>query len=290
VSANATPLAVSIIVPTRDRPSALQRCLVALAAQRDIGPFEIIVVDDGSRDSAQVSAIVASLPPTRLVRTSGAGPAAARNSGVAAASGDYVCFTDDDCEPEPQWAVKLVRLLQTGTDVVGGATVNGRDGDPFVETSELIVRELQASTRRRLAGRVFIPSNNLACRRSVLLAHPFDERYSAPGGEDRAWCARVAAAGLTLALEPGALVTHRPTLDLRGFWRQHLRYGRGAYYFARSTPDRDWLEPMSFYIGLLRAGSRTGFRCLLLVILSQVATGVGYTTAAAQTHGLNAKA
>ncbi len=285
MSPNALPLAVSIIVPTRDRPSALQRCLVALAAQREIAPFEIIVVDDGSRDAAQVSAIVASLPLTRLVRAGGAGPAAARNSGVAAASGEYVCFTDDDCEPEPEWALKLVRLLQAGTDVVGGATVNGRDGDPFVETSELIVRELQASTRRRLAGRVFIPSNNLACRRAVMLAHPFDERYSAPGGEDRAWCARVAAAGLTLRLEPSALVTHCPTLDLRGFWRQHVRYGRGAYHFARSTPDRDWLEPMAFYVGLLRAGSRTGFRCLLLVILSQVATGVGYTSAAAQARG-----
>ncbi len=285
MTADATPLAVSIVVPTRDRPSALQRCLVALGAQRDIGPFEIIVVDDGSRDAAQVSAIVTSLPLTRLVRTGGAGPAAARNSGVAAASGDYVCFTDDDCEPDSEWAVKLVRLLQAGTDVVGGATVNGRHGDPFVETSELIVRELQASTRRRLAGKVFIPSNNLACRRSLMLAHPFDERYSAPGGEDRAWCARVAAAGLTLALEPSALVTHRPTLDLRGFWRQHLRYGRGAYYFARSTPDRDWLEPMAFYIGLLRAGRRMGVRCLLLVILSQVATGVGYTSAAAQIRG-----
>lgn len=276
-------LGVSIVVPTRDRPSALRRCLAALAAQRDLGAFEIIVVDDGSRDVDQVARIATSLPLTRLVRARGAGPAAARNAGVAAATGDHICFTDDDCEPEPEWAAKLVRLLQAGTDVVGGATVNGCQGDPFVEASELIVRELQESTRRRLAGRVFIPSNNLACRRSVLMAHPFDERYSAPGGEDRAWCARVAAAGLTLALERSALVTHRPALDLRGFWRQHLRYGRGAHHFARSTPDRDWLEPLTFYVGLVRAGSRTGFRCLLLVLLAQVATVVGYSAAAVQT-------
>ena len=284
MSVDTAPLAVSIVVPTRNRQSALQRCLLALAAQRGIGHLEIIVVDDGSTDAEGVSAVVASQARTRLVRADGSGPAAARNAGAAAATGSYICFTDDDCEPEPDWAVKLVRSLQAGTDVVGGATVNGRLGDPFVEASELIVRELQQSTQRRLGGRVFIPTNNLACHRSVVLSHPFDERYSAPGGEDRAWCARVAAAGLTLTLEPSAVITHRPALDLRGFWRQHLRYGRGAYVFARSTPDRDWLEPPAFYLGLLRAGSRTSFRCLLLVILAQLATGVGYTAAAAQTR------
>ncbi|HEY7566015.1 MAG TPA: glycosyltransferase [Gemmatimonadaceae bacterium] len=280
MTANSTPRAVSIVVPTRNRPSALQRCLSALAAQRDVGRLEIIVVDDGSTDAQGVSAVVGAQPLARLVRADGGGPAAARNAGAAASTGTYICFTDDDCEPEPDWAAKLVRALEAGTDVVGGATVNGRIGDPFVEASELIVRELQASTHRRLAGKVFIPSNNLACRRRVVLAHPFDERYSAPGGEDRAWCARVAAAGLTLTLEPSAVVAHRPTLDLHRFWQQHVRYGRGAYYFARSTPDRDWVEPAGFYMGLLRSGGRTGLRCLLLVLLSQLATTVGYASAA----------
>ena len=284
MNVDTAPLAVSIVVPTRNRQSALQRCLLALAAQRGIGHLEIIVVDDGSTDAEGVSAVVASQPLSRLVRADGSGPAAARNAGAAAATGTYICFTDDDCEPEPDWAMKLVRSLQAGSDVVGGATVNGRLGDPFVEASELIVRELQGSTHRRLEGKVFIPSNNLACRRRVVLAHPFDERYSAPGGEDRAWCARVAAAGLTLRLEPSAVVAHRPTLDLRRFWQQHVRYGRGAYHFARSTPDRDWREPLPFYVGLLRAGSRTSFRCLLLVLLSQVATTVGYTAAAARSR------
>lgn len=276
--------AVSIVVPTRNRPSALRRCLGALAAQRGVGTVEIVVVDDGSTDAGEISAVVASQPLARLIRTRGAGPAAARNAGAAAATGTYLCFTDDDCDPEPEWAVRLVRSLEAGADVVGGATVNGLPGDPFVETSELIVRELQASTHRRLAGRVFIPSNNLACRRTVVLAHPFDERYSTAGGEDRAWCASVAGAGLTLTLEPSAVVAHRPVLGLGGFWRQHVRYGRAAYHFARTMPDRDWQEPPGFYLGLLGSGMRTGLRCLLLVLLAQVATGVGVVSEAAQAH------
>jgi glycosyltransferase involved in cell wall biosynthesis len=274
--------AVSIVVPTRNRPAALRRCLGALSAQQGVGAVEIVVVDDGSTDADKVSAVVASQPLARLVRAGGAGPAAARNAGAAAAIGTYLCFTDDDCAPEAEWALRLVRSLEAGADVVGGATVNGRAGDPFVETSELIVRELQASTQRRLGGRIFIPSNNFACRRTVVLAHPFDERYAMAGGEDRAWCASVAGAGLTLTLEPSAVVAHRPVLDLGGFWRQHVRYGRGAYHFARTTPGRDWQEPPKFYIGLLRSGIRTGIRCLLLVLLAQVATGVGFASEVAQ--------
>jgi len=272
---------VSIVVPTHNRPSTLRRCLAALAAQRGVGAVEIVVVDDGSTDAADVAAAVASQPLARLLRCAPAGPAAARNAGARAATGTFICFTDDDCEPEAEWAARLIQALTAGADAVGGATVNGRPGDPFVETSELIVRALQISTHERLAGKVFIPSNNLACRRAMVLTHPFDEGYRTAAGEDRAWCARIAAAGLTLTLEAGAVVAHRPQLGLAGFWRQHLRYGRAAYHFARTTPGHEWHEPREFYIGLLRAGARAGVTCLLLVLLAQVATTSGFVWEAA---------
>ena len=272
---------VSIVVPTHNRPSTLRRCLAALAAQRGVGIVEIVVVDDGSTAAAEVADAVASQPLAKLLRCTAAGPAAARNAGARAATGAFVCFTDDDCEPEPEWAARLVRALTAGTDAVGGATVNGRPGDPFVETSELIVRALQVSTHERLSGKVFIPSNNLACRREMVLEHPFDEGYRTAAGEDRAWCARIAAAGLRLALEPAAVVAHRPQLGFAGFWRQHLRYGRAAYHFARTTPGRDWHEPREFYIDLVRAGARAGFACLLLVLVAQAATITGFLWEAA---------
>jgi glycosyltransferase involved in cell wall biosynthesis len=268
--------AVSIVVPTRDRRAVLERCLGSLAAQRGLDSFEIVVVDDGSADGDGVSALVAAQPLARLVRTRGAGPAAARNAGVRAAVGDMICFTDDDCEPQPEWAARLVARLETGPDAVGGRTVNGSPGDAFVEASELILQNLQLSTGSRLRDRVFIPSNNLACRRSLALEHPFDERYPTAAAEDRAWCASLAAAGRTLALEPDAVVAHRPALGLRGFWRQHVRYGRGAFRFARTAPSVEWREPPTFYLGLVRAGVSQGPVCASLVVLAQLATGVGY--------------
>jgi len=272
---------VTIVVPTHNRPSSLRRCLAALAAQRGAGTIKIVVVDDSSTNAGEVAAAVASQPLARLLRSAAAGPAAARNAGALAATGTFICFTDDDCEPEAEWAAKLIRALKAGADAVGGSTVNGRPGDPFVETSELIVRALQASTHERLSGKVFIPSNNLACRRTLVIDHPFDERYRTAAGEDRAWCARVASAGLTLVLETAAVVAHRPTLGPLGFWRQHLRYGRAAFHFARTTRGHDWHEPREFYIGLLRSGAQAGFNCLLLVLVAQVATITGFLWEAA---------
>jgi GT2 family glycosyltransferase len=268
--------AVSIVVPTRDRPASLERCLEALANQRGIESLEIVVVDDGSADGERVAAIVGARARTRLLRMTGAGPATARNAGVAAAAGATICFTDDDCEPAPDWAAKLAARLATGADAVGGTNVNGCPGNRFVEASELILRRLQESTSRRRKDRVFIPSNNLACRRVLALDHPFDERYPSAAAEDRAWCATLAAAGLTVALVPDAILVHRPALGPRSFWRQHVRYGRGAFDFARSPTGREWREPGAFYVGLLAAALARGPICAALVFVAQVATAVGF--------------
>ena len=58
---------ISIVVPTRDRPEALARCLGALASQ-DLDGIEVVVVDDGSRDRGAVEAVAsahgASAPST----------------------------------------------------------------------------------------------------------------------------------------------------------------------------------------------------------------------------------
>ncbi|HEX2128485.1 MAG TPA: glycosyltransferase family 2 protein, partial [Solirubrobacterales bacterium] len=84
----------SVVIPTRDRPTALRGCLVALAAQ-DAGGLDVVVVDDGSRDRHALDAVVAdALPDARVVRTPGRGPAAARNLGARAAEAEVVLFTD----------------------------------------------------------------------------------------------------------------------------------------------------------------------------------------------------
>jgi glycosyltransferase involved in cell wall biosynthesis len=87
------PPLVSVVIPTRDRWGMLRATLVTVLAQRDVN-LEVIVVDDGSTTAP------AHFPRDRRIRLlrqdPSRGVAEARNAGLAAASGPYVAFTDDD--------------------------------------------------------------------------------------------------------------------------------------------------------------------------------------------------
>jgi glycosyltransferase involved in cell wall biosynthesis len=258
---------VTIVVPTRNRPGLLGRCLEALAGQVDVERLEIVVVDDGSDDPAAVEAAVERAPHARLVRQPRSGPASARNAGVGAARGSIVCFTDDDCEPDPGWAAALAAALRNGADVVAGTTSNGLPGNPYAVASQLVTEYLTERGRGPFAA-----TNNLAAGERVLRELPFDETFRSAGGEDREWCRRVAGRGYRIRESP-ARVVHYQELTLATYLGQHVRYGRGSYRYHESGRR---LERPGFYAGLLGRGFRSGVRVGPLVAAAQLATGVGY--------------
>jgi glycosyltransferase involved in cell wall biosynthesis len=231
-------ITVSVVVPTRDRPAALARCLASLAAQ-DRGPDEIVVVDDASVDGGAVAAVVATVPSAHLVAGEGRGPAAARNRGAAAATGDVVCFLDDDCAATPGWVDGLVTGLARPDGerhVVAGRTVADPPGDPFAAASQAITNHLLLDSLDAAADTVtFAPTCNIACWRGIALRFPFDEAFPLAAGEDREWCSRLTDAGVAIHYAPAATVLHRPGLDARRFLRQQSRYGRGARHWRASS-------------------------------------------------------
>ena len=274
---------VSVVVPTRNRPDRLAVCLAALERQTQ-PDLEIVVVDDASRDADAVAAVVAAAPRARLVRGAGRGPAAARNVGVRAARAPVVCFTDDDCEPVPNWAVALADRLADiadAADAVAGPTRNGRTRSVVAAAAQAVATHLAEATIDAAGHMRFAPTSNLACRAEVCAAVPFDETYPLAAGEDRDWCARLVASGRTLAFVPDAVVRHHQELTPAGFWRQQVRYGRGAYRFRSARGTLRHPEPVSFYLGLLRRGFGDGLRAGLLVGVAQVATAVGMVQEAA---------
>jgi len=265
---SALPDLISVVVPTRDRPRSLDACLAALDTQTAIERFEVVVVDDGSTAAEGVAEVVARHPRARLLRVAQAGPAAARNAGARSSGGAVLCFTDDDCVPEPEWAERLARAIDAGADVVAGRTISS--GGALADASELIAWA-------PAAVQPFAPSNNLACRTSVFRMVAFDESYPDAAAEDRDWCARVAAAGHVLGIEPTARLVHRQQLTLARFMRRQLRYGRGAYRFRQGA--RGQSPPPSFYLALLRRAFAHGVAVGVLVLLAQVVTAVGFASA-----------
>ena len=186
---------ISVVIAARDAERTLPDTLDGLAAQ-DLGePFEVVVVDNGSRDA---TAAVAEAHPVvdRVVRRArGEGPGAARNEGAAAASGDVVAFTDADCIPAPGW---LRAGLAVDADLVQGRVEPAGPAGPFDHT-------LWVTQETGL-----YETANLFVRREWL-DPGFEDAIDAGGrpfGEDVIFAWRAKRRGATTAFAPDALVHH----------------------------------------------------------------------------------
>jgi hypothetical protein len=156
--------------------------------------------------------------------------------------------------------------------VVAGPTVVASQAGAPARAAQVVTNHLLEASLD--AGHVtFAPTSNLGARRDLLLRRPFDESFPLAAGEDRDWCDRVVGDGTRIAYVPDAIVRHHPALDLRGFWRQQVRYGRGAHRF-RSGGHRP-RPPVGFYLDLLRKGAVQGPAVGGLVAAAQLATAVG---------------
>jgi len=114
---------VSIVIPTRDRPTMLDATLSTIDRQ-SYPAVEVVVVNDAGTD---ISKVAAAHKRTRsLVTPSRLGPGGARNIGLHAVRGEYVLFFDDDDEMFPDHVASLVAALErTGLDVAYGQMLNG---------------------------------------------------------------------------------------------------------------------------------------------------------------------
>lgn len=237
------PMLASVIIPTRNRPRAIIACLDAIGRQEVTAhAYEVIVVDDGSDECLQLDPRRwADRFELRVLRQENAGPAAARQRGVAEARGAILAFTDDDCLPAPGWLATLVAALESFPEsMVGGSTFNGLSADMCAETSQLILEIVYEHFNSDPSGAYFFASNNIAMRRSDYLASGgFDGEFGSPAAEDREFCDRWRLQGRPLRWFPSAQVEHRHPQTLYAFTRLHYRYGRGAFLYANRRRDRN---------------------------------------------------
>jgi glycosyltransferase involved in cell wall biosynthesis len=114
----------SVVIPTYNRAAELEQTLASLANIHHPGSWEVIVVDNNSRDTTpQVVASAAAKFPTalRYVLEPRVGRSAALNAGISVASGEVIANTDDDVRFEPDWLQQAADALIPGQcDFVGG--------------------------------------------------------------------------------------------------------------------------------------------------------------------------
>lgn len=212
---------VSVVIPARNAARTIDAQLGALADQDYDGAIEVIVADNGSTDDTarRARAWGDRLPGLRVVdATDRAGPAHARNVGIAAATSDLVLCCDADDVVDRSWVRLLVAALATA-DAVAGGTVDFRRDPPA---------NPPPPRPFGTAGFGFLPalmSCSCGLRRAAWEAvGGFDEDFVTCEDIDLAW--RIQRAGFTLVQVPDAFVYYREPGTARDVVRAWFRYGR----------------------------------------------------------------
>ncbi|HKO60825.1 MAG TPA: glycosyltransferase [Pyrinomonadaceae bacterium] len=277
----------SVIIPTYERPAQLTICLRALSRlDYPRERFEVIVINDGG--AGPFGIVIEKLSGDLNLKTyaqRNTGPAGARNFGAVHALGEFLAFTDDDCEPDKSWLKALADEFSGDPDcLVGGRTINALAENPYAATSQQIIDVAYAHFNTDPQDARFFAANNIAlAAKHFRELKGFDKSFIT--SEDRELCARWRSLGRRLSYAQDAVVYHSHELTLRALWRQHFGYGRGALRFHRAASNGRFKPDLVFYQKLLRACAdrersvagtfRTG-QSILLLFWSQLANAAGF--------------
>lgn len=217
----------SILITVYDDWEALSECLRAIGEQIDPPPFEVIVVDDGSKEPApEVVLVWENRYPLRIVREAHLGIPSARNRGVAESKGDILLFTDADCRFEANCLSELARAIaQSPQHRYFQLHLAGDCSTLLGRAEELRVIALQDQTLQP-DGRIrLLNTAGFAIRRSHpgIPSGPFD--LSAQRGEDTLLLATLMQNGELPLFVPDAKVQHSVSLSVPGVFLKDLRSG-----------------------------------------------------------------
>jgi HAD superfamily hydrolase (TIGR01662 family) len=251
----------TLVVPTIGRPS-LDVLLDALAAADGPRPAELVLVDDRPT-GAPLSPDRPGLPPVRVVRTGGGGPARARNLGWRTARTEWVAFLDDDVVPDPDWYEALEEdLAELPADAAGS---QGRVRVP------LPADRRPTDWERGTAGlaRSSWITADLAYRRAALSAvGGFDERFPRAFREDSDLALRVMDTGARL-VRGRRWITH-PVRPVDRWVSVRVQAGNADDVLMRRLHGPTWRE---------RADAALGRRPRHLAVTAAALAAVGWAAA-----------
>mgnify|MGYP001358840509 FL=1 len=236
---------ISVVIPTYNRRSILEKCLQALEHQDpsgEIESYEVVVVDDGSSDGTPdwLRQEEARFPHVRLIEQQHGGPAEGRNRGVDHAKGDVIVFIDSDLVVTSSFLACHSRALSRRWNQQGnrlcftyGAVINTANFDqPTAERHKL--RDLSWA---------YFATGNVAIDRDVLeRSGLFDVGFRLYGWEDLELGERLRQMGVELVKCPEAVGYHwHPAFRLEqipDLIRVEKERARMGLVFYRKHPSR----------------------------------------------------
>ncbi len=225
---------VSVVVASYNGARTLKACLDSLV-KLNYPNYEVLLVDDGSTDTTQQ---IASLYKNVChIYQTHQGLSVARNSGIYAADGEVIAFTDSDCRADEDWLHYIVSdLLQNKFAGIGGHNF-------LPPEDSLVAATVQASpgapAHVMLTDRIaeHIPGCNMAFYKEALLQIGcFDPIYKR-AGDDVDVCWRLQQRGYKLGFSPGGFVWHYRRSTIRAYLRQQQGYGEAEALLVRRHPE-----------------------------------------------------
>lgn len=245
------PMKISVVINTYNRIASLPTALKALSFQR-YPDFEVIVVDGPSDDGTLDYLSTEWGGQIKICRCAEANLSKSRNVGIRNASGDVICFTDDDGIPEPDWLDQLVDAYKDPKVAAAGGWVRNHTGVDY-QTKYIVSRRNSVSDvlvedpgnvpisqpfAEEFPGLIGV---NSSFRRGPLLeVGGFDEEYAYFLDETDV-LVRLVDAGYSIAMVPSAEVHHkyapshiRAENGIAKSWLQIVK--STAYYVIKNAP------------------------------------------------------
>jgi glycosyltransferase involved in cell wall biosynthesis len=285
------PPAVSVVIPTRNRPTLVREAIFSVLEQ-SLTNLELIVIIDGEDEATEAITLSITDPRLRIhSNIDSVGGAQARNIGVKLARAEWVAFLDDDDVWLPQKLAKQMELAKTISEVNlcvacrfiarsehGDRILPLRAPDRDEPLSEYIY-----CPRGLSVAEGFVQTSTLLVRRELMLKVPFLQRLAC--GQETTWLLRASRnEGLRLIILPEPLVifndfASRSRISIAPKWRTLLDwamenrsyYTPKAYSFFTSTICIQYAntcnEPFGTYVFLIREcfRGRPTLKCVVLL-------------------------
>ena len=283
------PVAITVVVSTRNRRDKIETCARALVALRCRLPWQCVIVDNGSSDGTlerllELAMVLA--PSLDVVSEPRAGVSRGRNAGIRAARGEFIAMTDDDCLPEPDY---LDAVLSAFTDPAigyyGGRVLLHDPADyPITIKTSTQREEFPPGTMLRPGA---LHGANFGFRRVVLeRIGGFDPNLGpgtpTRGGEDLELATRASFGGWRGAYDPRPTVRHdhgRRTPESILALDRGYDIGRGAYYLRAALLSGAGILALKHWYWAIWLKRYRGIRRF-----SREALGAAYWLAAAARH------
>jgi glycosyltransferase involved in cell wall biosynthesis len=228
---------VSFVMPVYNGRRWLRDALDGIDAQRDGRPFEVIAVDDGSRDgSRRILEEAARSGRVSLIAGPGRGIAAAINTGIREARYPIICQVDQDVILAPGWLARLLEALEDPS--VAAAQGHYQTAPDAGFWARMMGRDLEQRYRRIRTDDVdHVCTGNSAYRASALhQVGLLDETLGYGSDNDLSY--RLIAAGHRLVFYREAVSLHRWREDVAGYVRQQYGVGYGRLDLLARHPHR----------------------------------------------------